>query len=351
MSAPVKPLPAEDLDHVLAHTRGIWAEARGQAFFITGGTGFFGRWLLESFTRANDELSLRMRAVVLTRDPATFARSAPHLAGRPDIACLQGDLRTFVFPAGRFDGLIHAAADTGVWTSDKPPDGLIDAIIGNTRRLLDFAAGARVKNFLLISSGAVYGQQPAGLAQVSEEFPGLPDPLVPGSIWGEGKRVAEQLCTAQAARHGFAIKIARCYTFVGPLLQMDGHYAVGNFLRDGLRGDPIVVTGDGTPVRSYLYASDLAIWLWTILFRGQTARPYNVGSSEAVSIAELAGMVNNVFAQSFPVKIMQAAGPGGPVSRYVPAVTRAGAELGLEVRVPLAEAIRKTAVWHGGADR
>lgn len=346
MTAPVKPLPAEDLEHVLAHTRELWRGARGQAFFITGGTGFFGRWLLESFAWANDALSLGMRATVLTRDPAAFARSAPHLTERGDVTCVPGDLCTFVFPPGRFDHLVHAAADTGVWTQGKAPDGLIDAIVAGTQHLLDFAAAAGVKNFLIISSGAVYGHQPMDLTQVAEDYPGVPDPRVPGSIWGEGKRVAERLCTAHADQDGFAVKIARCYTFVGPLLQMDGHYAIGNFMRDGLCGKPIVVNGDGTPVRSYLYASDLAVWLWTILFRGLAARPYNVGSPEAVSIAELAGMVKDVFAQTSPMKIMQAAGSGGPSSRYVPAISRAQTELGLEVRVPLAEAIRKTAAWH-----
>jgi dTDP-glucose 4,6-dehydratase len=346
MTAPVKPLPAEDLEHVLTHTRELWADARGQSFFITGGTGFFGRWLLESFARANDTLALGMRATVLTRDPAAFARSAPHLTGRADVAAVRGDLRTFVFPASRFDHLIHAAADTGVWTKGNAPDGLIEAIVAGTQHLLDFAAGAGVKNFLLISSGAVYGQQPAEMTQVSEDYSGVPDPRVPGAIWGEGKRVAEHLCNTQATRDGFAVKIARCYTFVGPLLQMDGHYAIGNFLSDGLRGEPIVVNGDGTPIRSYLYASDLAVWLWTILFRGAAARPCNVGSPEAVSIAELAGMVEEVFAQRSPVKIMQAAGSGGPTSRYVPDIARARTELGLEMRVPLAEAIRKTAAWY-----
>lgn len=346
MPVPVPPLPNEDLDHVLAHTRELWADARGQTFFITGGTGFFGMWLLESFARANDALALGMRATVLTRDPAAFARKAPHLAQRADLNFHQGDLRTFAFPVGQFTHVIHAAADTGVWMEKKDFDGVIDAVEAGTRHLLNFVAQAGVKNFLLISSGAVYGPQPAGLTHLSEDYPGKPDPLLPDSAWGEGKRIAEQRCAVHADQQGYAVKIARCFAFVGPHLPLDANYAMGNFLRDALRGEPIRVKGDGTPIRSYLYAADLAIWLWAILFRGRSGRPYNVGASQGVSIADLAVMVRQILPHSAAVKIMQKTEPGRPLLRYVPSVLRAEVELGLQVRIPLMEAIQKTAAWH-----
>lgn len=145
------------------------------------------------------------------------------------------------------------------------------------------------------------------------------------------------------------MKIARCFAFVGPHLPLDSHYAISNFIRDALRGNPIRVNGDGTSMQSYLYASDLAIWLWTILFRGQSARAYNVGSVKDLSIAELAGVVNQALNQSSPVKIMQKAEPGRPISRYVPAGARGESELGLKKRIPLVDAIRRTALWHHSA--
>ena len=343
MPAPLPPLPVEDLDHVLAHTGRLWAGARGASFFITGGTGFFGIWLLESFARANDTLGLGMRAVVLTRDPAAFAAKAPHLTGRNDIVFHKGDLRSFDFLAGRFTHLIHAAADTAVWTKNEPAEDMLGRLAIGMNHLLDFAAAAGIRSFLHVSSGAVYGPQPAELTQVPEDYAGITVPLPSGAVWAEGKRVAEQWCTAHAARHGYALKIARCFAFVGP--HLDENYAVGNFLRDARHGRPIQVSGDGTPHRSYLYAADLAIWLWTLLFAGASGRAYNVGSPHSVSIAELARIVAAASGEPLPVQITTAPVPGRSLNRYVPAVHRAETELGLRVWIPLEEAIGKTLAW------
>ena len=347
MSAALPPLPVDDLDHVLAHTGQLWAGARGARIFITGGTGFFGMWLLESFARANDKMGLGMSAVVLTRDPAAFAAKAPHLTARADLEFHEGDLRTFAFPAGQFTDLIHAAADTGVWTKNETPAGLLERITASMRHLLDFATVAGVRNFLHISSGAVYGSQPTGLSHVPEDYPGITQPLPPGAAWAEGKRVAEQLCIAHAAQHGYALKIARCFAFVGP--HLDENYAIGNFIRDALHGRSIQVPGDGTPQRSCLYAADLAIWLWTVLFAGAPGRTYNVGSPDSVSIAELARAVADVSGERLSVQIAAAPISGRPLNRYVPAVDRAEAELGLRVWIPLGEAIQKTLAWQRSA--
>ena len=349
MSDACPPLPKEDLEHVLASTRSCWEEARGQGFFLTGGTGFFGMWLLESFAHANERLALGATATVLTRRPAAFARKAPHLAGRPDVRLVAGDVRDFPFPSGNFPFVIHAATSTDVANEDAARLEMLDEIVGGTRRVLDFAAQAGVRKLLLTSSGAVYGPQPSALTHLSEEFPGAPDPLRPESTYGVAKRMAEHLCATHARATGCAAKIARCFAFVGPHLPLDGRYAIGNFLRDALRGEPVRVAGDGTPRRSYLYAADLAAWLWTILFRGQPARAYNVGSMHDVSVAELAVTVNTTLGNQQPVSLAQTPVPGQTPSRYVPDTRRAQTELGLKENFLLAEAIRRTARWHSAS--
>ena len=349
----IQPLEAADLDHVLARTLelsgGVWEELRGERVLLTGGTGFFGMWLTESFLHINRRLGLGARLVVLSRRPAAWLGRAPHLAASDALRVVEGDVRSFAFPTGRFACVVHAATESVV-PAGTSEEAQYSAIVEGTRRVLAFAAEAGAGRFLLASSGAVYGPARASALDAADQ-PALvreDQPFAPGaSVYARGKREAEALCVTS----GVPCTIARGFAFVGPHLPLDAHFAVGNFLRDALAGRAIEIRGDGTPLRSYLYAADLAVWLWTILLKGAAGRAYNVGSEEAVSIGELAGRVAAGVAPLVGERVgvrvaMRASEGAGAPARYVPSTQRARAELGLEAWIGLDEAIRRTAAWH-----
>lgn len=344
-AAPPEQWLSEDLDHILAHTAGLWEVLRGGRIFVTGGTGFVGSWLLESFAWVNTALHLDATAVVLTRDPEAFRRKAPHLAYRPAIQLHAGDVRSFVSPEGTYSHIIHAATDARVNLSAEESLVMLETMLEGTRHTLEFARRCHASRFLFVSSGAVYGKQPPEMERIPEDYAGAPHPMEPAAAYGEGKRAAELLCSLYARHSGLPTVIARGFAFVGPYLPLAAHFAIGNFIRDGLTGGPIHVKGDGTPFRSYLYAADLAIWLWHILFRGQPCRPYNVGSEAALSIADLAEIVAGCCQPLVGVRIATPPTPHQPPERYVPSTQRAQAELGLRQTVDLETSIRKTLQW------
>jgi dTDP-glucose 4,6-dehydratase len=339
-------LANQDLDLILQETQSLWDELRNQRLFLTGGTGFFGCWLTESFLRINRVLQLNAHLTVLTRDPAAFTRKCPHLAADLALTLLEGDVRTFSFPSGDFPFIIHAATEASAKQSAEHPLEMLTTIIDGTARVLDFAATHGARKLLLTSSGAVYGKQPPAISHIPEDYVGAPDPLDPANVYGIGKRASEQLCALNARTTGIEIKIARCFAFVGPHLPLDAHFAIGNFIRDTLNDQPIAIGGDGTPLRSYLYAADLAIWLWTILFRAPSMQAFNVGSEEAINIRELAHTITATLNPALAIDIAKTPIPGSSPAQYVPSTHRAQQLLALKQHISLEEAIRRTAAWH-----
>ncbi|MBT3226862.1 MAG: NAD-dependent epimerase/dehydratase family protein [Deltaproteobacteria bacterium] len=339
-------LLSQDLDHIIGHTKGLWKHLRAKKIFVTGGTGFFGKWLLESFVWVNDRLKLDAQMHVLSRDPVSFKTRHLHLAQASGVRFHQGDIRDFDFPQEQFDFIIHAATDASVQLNLENPLLMLDTIVEGTRRTLEFARDCRAKRFLLISSGAVYGKQPPDLSHTQEEYSGAPDTTQSSSAYGEAKRIAELMCTIYQKQYGIGITVARCFAFVGPYLNLDIHYAVGNFIRDALTGGPIHVSGDGTPCRSYLYAADLAIWLWILLLRGDPGAAYNVGSEKTISIRDLAYEVKAAFSNVPEVVIRKCPSPGMKAESYVPSIRKARESLGLDSWINLREALHRTIKWH-----
>ena len=320
-----------------------------QTHFSHRRNGLFGPWLLESLSYCNRELNLDINALVLCRDPKSVARRLPHLMDDKSIQFVAGDVRSFDFPDGECEFVIHAAAPSS--GADAVPSlGLISTMVNGLERVLAFAKACHTKAFLFVSSGAVYGPQPERLSHIPESYLGGPDWLNPNAAYAEGKRVSEQMCALCARDSDIQFAIARCFAFVGPHLPLDQHFAIGNFIGDALAGRNLAIRGDGTPMRSYLYTADLAIWLWTLLLSpsepNREPRVINVGSAESVSIAGLASLVIEELNPSLRVEIALQAAPNAPLLQYVPEVKRAETLLQLRPTVSLREAIRRTADWY-----
>ena len=307
----------------------------GKRIFITGGTGLFGRWLLERLCGTD------ARIVLLTRDPDAAMRRFADAPRPADCAFIRGDIRSFDFPQDSFDYIIHAATPVVNDLQVNDP-AIYPVIVEGTERVLAFAEAAGAARLLYVSSGAVYGIQPPEVEYMPES-----SPCRPVTEYGRGKRVAERRC----AESSVETVIARCFAFVGPSLSLDAHFAIGNFIGSCLRGEPIVIKGDGTPLRSYMYGSDLAEWLIALLLRGQGGEVYNVGSDQPVSILELARLVRDVAGTDNEIVVHRQPVPGAPTARYVPSIDKARTQLGLEVRIDLREAIRRTLEWYRETDR
>jgi dTDP-glucose 4,6-dehydratase len=334
----------DDLRHILGHTESLWKDCKGKTVFITGGTGFFGKWFLETISFLNCEMNLGLKTIVLSRAPDKFLSDYPYFT-QPMICLIKGDVRNFSFPKEDIQYIIHAATAASDKLNTDQSLEVFDTIVDGTHHVLNLAKEKKVESFLFTSSGAVYGKQPPDMTHIPESYTGAPDCIYARSAYGEGKRAGEMLCSLFYHQYQVPVKIARCFALVGPYLPLDAHFAIGNFIRDGSRGCPIQVKGDGTSYRSYLYAADLVVWLWTILFKGNSGYAYNVGSDQTLTISDLAYIVANNYNPPMVVHISKSAIQNKTVERYVPNIQRAKTELGLEQWITLQDAIQRTILF------
>jgi nucleoside-diphosphate-sugar epimerase len=344
------PLPSDDLDFVVRSGERLWGSLHDRRLLITGATGFFGRWLVESLLAADDRHGLGISIEAPSRNPGAFLARVPHLSD-PRIRWVTGSPGTLnpeVLGRRPIDLVIHLATEGSIAAHTENPKAAESVIVDGTRQMLEVALRLGARRFLFTSSGAVYGPQPAGLDAIPESYAGVPDENDPAQPYGRGgasKREAERLCEAYSEKSGLCAVIARCFAFAGPALPLGSKFAFGNFMGNALAGEPIVVKGDGTQVRTYLYGADLAVWLLTLLFRGESARPYNVGSEKPINVAGLAEIIACEVG-SRGIDIRGKAAPGSFPERYVPSTERARRDFALRENFTLPEMVRRTAAWH-----
>ena len=337
---------SSDLDDVLDRTGNVWDSLRDSRIFITGGTGFIGQWFLETLKYANEKLNMSIHATVLTRSVEGFSKKNPNLVSHKFFDFTKGDVANFTSPTGEYTHVIHAATDASQELNENNPRAMFSTVVDGTGRVLDFALEKNASRILFLSSGAVYGQQPWEMTHVPESWLGSLNCVEPRNTYAEAKRAAEMLCAIYHKQHGQQIAIARIFALLGPYISLGIHFAAGNFIKDAIDGRLVTVNGNGLPCRSYLYASDLIVWLWQMLLNAKPITPYNVGSDESIELKDLANKIA-VLLGNGKYSVLGEVDVGWNPGRYVPNTNLIRNDLGLERTVSLDQAILRTAYWNG----
>ena len=308
---------------------------------LTGGTGFFGKAILGHLLKLSSKGVEGPDVTIISRDPASFIRSNPWYEGLQWLKFHEGNiLDAKTLPSeSSFTHILHAATES-THGLKLPPLIRYDQIVRGASNMLNYAKQCPIEKFMLTSSGAVYGAS-YGNAFCEDQFT-IPNPLDPEMSYGMGKRAAEHLCSLYKDAHGIQYVIARCFAFVGEDLPTNAHFAIGNFIDDALSGRDIVIKGSGLQERTYMYQSDLALWLLEILKKGRHGEVYNVGSDQAVTIKDLAYLVRDIVNPNVEVKILGGSESGNRDS-YIPNIDKPKRDLDLNIQVELASAIRLTA--------
>jgi nucleoside-diphosphate-sugar epimerase len=316
---------------------------KNQKVYITGGTGFVGTWLAEMVACLNDDYGFNTGLVLAARDLEAFQEKAPHLASRVDVQLLGLDVRNLKTIPDDVSYVIHAAATPDNRQHMSDPLSVMDTIAKGTGAVLDCASNLPgLKKMLNISSGQIYGRQPGDIKKISEHTVGSLNCNSITAVYPEAKRYAETLCCAFWSLYKIPVVTARPFAFVGPYQSLEKPWAVNNFIRDAQMNNTIRIVGNGLPVRSYMYPSDMAYWLLRILTDGNPGVAYNVGSPEGISLKELAEKIKfySDAKSEIIIKDMNA-----DTSVFVPDDALCRKSLDLNLKVDIDAVIKKSISW------
>lgn len=324
-----------DLEDIAGFDPSLWLSLKGKNIFATGCTGFIGGWIIHSFLYFNQKYDLGASLTLLTRNKQKLLAHFPAAADK-SIIIHEGDITSFNFPQGNFEYIIHGATEVAPMQNGNNQSGFLDNAYLGTKRIIEFSRLAATQRILFLSSGAAYGAQPLDLPVFQENYAGAPLTTLPTSSYGEAKRFAEQMLFNESQ---FETVSARIFATCGPFIPLESKFAFINFLEDCLRGKDITINDNGRSTRSYLYASDLALWLWHLLMKGKRSEIYNVGSEQEISIKDLAGTIKKVLNSSSNVTVL---GKSESYNRYIPSTKKMLDQFNLRPTVTLEDAIIKT---------
>lgn len=333
---------SEDVALAIQRSGANFSSLRGKSILVTGGTGFFGVWMLTALGQIIEALEGDLKVVVITRDSRNFLRRKPQFNQSECLRFLDGDIRSIDLKGRKFSHLIHMATTNAYETFSRERQiNKIDLLYGGTRNLLE-QLSTDLEVVLFTSSGVIYGS-PSTESMFKENQLTRPDNLSVNSALAYGKLLAEYLVNYFSGDSGYKYSIARCFSFLGQGLPLDIHYAAGNFVANAIRGEPIRVMGSGQESRSYMYIGDALAWLLRLLAE-PTNDVYNIGSEKVTTVYGLAEVVANLAGRPGQVEVLGQDLAEGNFKRhfYVPSTSKIRSQFsGLEEWTSVPEAIDK----------
>jgi Nucleoside-diphosphate-sugar epimerases len=253
-----------------------------------GGTGFFGKAFLNYLKSNPNNID---SVTIVGRSAKNFLENNKEFTKLNNVKYIFGDILTDLSQLKdiNYSHVIHAAADSTNVTNLSNLQRY-KQIVEGTKNVLEFVKHHLPESKLLfISSGGVYGEMPPNKKSFNESDMWKSDILDSSNVYTVSKRTAEHLCSLYYDEYNLNISIARCFCFSGKHLPLNVHFAIGNFVKDTLLNNNIIIKGDGKSIRSYLDQDDLTEWILEILKKDSFQKTvYNIGSNESISISDLA---------------------------------------------------------------
>jgi UDP-glucose 4-epimerase len=268
-----------------------------------------------------------------------FSRGSRDYLQGADAEIVEGDIRDADAVARAMEGIdtvVHLAAFGSVVESVEDPTENFDVNVRGTLVVLRAAAAAGVEKLVFASTGgAIMGNTPPPVDETT-----LPWPISP---YGASKLCGEAYCHAFAGSFGLPVVALRFANVYGPMSEHKKG-VITNFIKQSLRGEPIVIYGDGTASRDFLYVDDLCDGITAAVDSDLRDEVLHLASGEETMISDLARLILELTdAADTPIRYEERR--RGEIERTFASPERAAELLGFKPAHSLAEGLEKTVRW------
>ena len=287
--------PNSDLREILQRSGHALNSLAGSTFLISGSTGFIGSWLVRTLAYANDSQKLGIDMVLPVRN-LTAAKLNLELENDSNVKFIHANFANpYTFSSLDVTHVVYASTPSQRKTGGDNVDYMERVSLNSFGALKELCAlQSSPPVFCNLSSGAVYGRKQLNQGRVKEQYLPLDahsrDLNDYGKIKFELELEVEKLNTLGQIRGANP----RLFAFAGPGISLEAHFAIGNFMNNALKGEEIIIKGNPNTQRSYLYPTDLIVWLLNLLVN-PTINPTHIGSENLVSVLKLAQKISDIF--------------------------------------------------------
>jgi dTDP-glucose 4,6-dehydratase len=299
-------------------------------YLITGGAGFIGSHLCESFLNQGHEvLCMDNYSTGATENIAPFLNN-------PRFRFIDHNVSRYIEVEEPLDYILHFASPASPVDYLELPIPTLKVGALGTHNTLGLA---KAKNaiYLLASTSEVYGD-PLVRPQ-SEEYWGNVNPIGPRGVYDEAKRFAEAMTMAYHRYHGLNSRIVRIFNTYGPRMRMRDGRVVPNFIAQALTGEPLTVYGQGEQTRSFQYVDDLVAGIQKLLQSNENL-PVNIGNPHEMTVLEFAKKIIEITGSKSAI-VYKPLPQDDPQVRQ-PDITKAKRVLGWEPKVGLEQGLART---------
>jgi dTDP-glucose 4,6-dehydratase len=299
-------------------------------YLITGGAGFIGSHLCESFlSQGHDVICMDNYSTGAQQNIAGFASNRR-------FTFMDHNVSRYIEVHQPLDFVLHFASPASPVDYLELPIPTLKVGSLGTHNALGLAK-AKSAVFLLASTSEVYGD-PLVRPQ-HEEYWGNVNPVGPRGVYDEAKRFAEAMTMAYHRYHGLDTRIVRIFNTYGPRMRMQDGRVVPNFILQALKGEPLTVYGEGGQTRSFQYVDDLVAGIGRLLESGEHF-PVNIGNPHEMTVLQFAKKILELTASKSEIAYRPL--PQDDPQVRQPDITKARTLLKWEPKVDLVEGLKKT---------